>query len=128
MVKRSEILIAARAIVADPERWTQGHLAEGPDGDLRNPRENDACKFCAFGAALRAAHELGGGEREGHLAGKTLDISASHFLPRTHRREGLRPIAYLNDRLGDESRELVLKAYDLAIESARLAELGEIDA
>jgi hypothetical protein len=117
MTKRSEILIAARTIIADPERWTQGHLARDSEGEIRRPDEPEACKFCAYGAVLYAAHRLGAHDREGPLTGQTLDVAAKKIKPEEMKHSGsLRPIAYLNDYFGDTSRKLVLDAYNLAIQ------------
>jgi hypothetical protein len=120
MTKRSEILIAARAIIADPERWTQGHLARDANGQLAEPNEAAACSFCAYGAALRAAIDLRLDEREGRLIGSLLDSAARKVKTEIPGANGsLRPIAYLNDKFGEESRTLVLAAYDIAIEERR---------
>ena len=49
-------LVAARAIIADPARWTAGAFAR--TDEVSNPREVDPCDpaatcFCALGALIR---------------------------------------------------------------------------
>lgn len=125
MTTTLEILISARAIVADPSKWTQGHLARDANGKFAEPKEAEACSFCAYGAALRAALDLRAEEREGHRVGRLLDSAAAKLKPEaigSERSLSLRPIAFLNDGFGSKSRELVLKAYDIAIDRERAKE------
>lgn len=48
-----EILRAARALIAQPGRWCQGHMALTASGYSVMPEHEDACKFCTFGAIRR---------------------------------------------------------------------------
>lgn len=125
MATTLEILISARAIVAEPSKWTQVHLARDANGELADPRDAEACSFCAYGAVLRAALDLRAEEREGYRIGRLLDSAAMKLKPEAIGSGGslsLRPIAFLNDGFGSESRELVLKAYDIAIDRERAKE------
>jgi hypothetical protein len=45
-----EILIAGRALIADPEHWTQGAIARNLENRSINSDRADACKFCSIGA------------------------------------------------------------------------------
>lgn len=49
-----EILIAARAVIADPAHWTQGIQAATVDGSPTNPWSPDAAQFCAIGGVSKA--------------------------------------------------------------------------
>jgi hypothetical protein len=50
-----EILIAARARIADPERWCQFQLAQYPDGSAAHVMDPDA-RVCAIGAVYVVAN------------------------------------------------------------------------
>lgn len=60
-----DILVGARALIASPENWTQGRLAETADGKFVFPKEPIAARFCALGATVHV--------RGGHL---NLDVLA----------------------------------------------------
>jgi hypothetical protein len=45
-----EALKAARALIADESRWTKGHMARGPYGELRDANAPEAVCWCAVGA------------------------------------------------------------------------------
>jgi hypothetical protein len=45
----------ARAIIADPSRWTTGVAARKATGEKTSPLDGDAASFCAIGAIMRAA-------------------------------------------------------------------------
>ena len=49
-----EILIAARAIITEPEHWTQGHSARTASGDPITIGDPIAYAFCASGAIWRS--------------------------------------------------------------------------
>src|SRR5690349_9172155 len=55
MATVKEVLIQARELIADPERWTQGTVARIKYGEDRMPTDEDACQFCAIGALARVA-------------------------------------------------------------------------
>jgi hypothetical protein len=48
-----EALIKARAEIAEPARWCQGAYARNSNGDQVCVGEEEACKFCGFGAIIR---------------------------------------------------------------------------
>ncbi len=45
-----ETLKAARQLISDPAKWTQGELARDADGNETNPNYDSATCFCAHGA------------------------------------------------------------------------------
>lgn len=50
MTKTSEILIAAKAKIADPANWTKGTYARAFDGVPVSSTSRAACRFCPMGA------------------------------------------------------------------------------
>ena len=54
----TQILLNARSLIADPEHWTQCHLALTATGESCDPWDARADKFCAYGALLRVALDL----------------------------------------------------------------------
>jgi hypothetical protein len=117
MTTYRDTLIQARALIADPARWTQHALARDAEGDSHPPThphsifanweglqgtDSRACSWCAIGAiqhvkpsALKALKLL-------NAAAKTL-YEAN--------------IAHVNDELGHDA---VLTVYDHAIKAAAL--------
>ena len=56
MQSATEILIAARELIADPAHWTQTFYARDADGIFTDVLDEAACKFCGYGAVLRATN------------------------------------------------------------------------
>lgn len=48
-----EILVAARAIIADEENWTQGAYAKDKDGTSIGANYSSAVCFCSIGAIYK---------------------------------------------------------------------------
>jgi hypothetical protein len=46
-------LKAARDLIAEPKNWCQGTLALDKQGEKCDPKDPEACKFCATGALKR---------------------------------------------------------------------------
>lgn len=55
MTTTVEVLKAAREIISAPEHWCQGATARDADGVKTYPADPDACRWCAYGALLKAA-------------------------------------------------------------------------
>jgi hypothetical protein len=49
----AEVLRAARALIAEPERWCKGNFATLPDGTGVGPRDPQAIAFCIRGVITR---------------------------------------------------------------------------
>ncbi len=45
-----QVLKEARALIADPARWTTGCFAVDAAGEPIGPRDDGACRWCALGA------------------------------------------------------------------------------
>lgn len=50
-----EILIAARALITPPDKWTQGEIARDDEGNATSPTAMDAVCWCAQGAIAKVA-------------------------------------------------------------------------
>lgn len=102
-----EVLENARALIADPERWTRSALARDSAGGEVHERHPNACQWCALGALAKCSE------------------CAPLFSPAIHALHvaipGRPSIADLNDRDGHAA---VLAMYDRAIaaEKAKVAQ------
>lgn len=57
-----QLLMSAKALIQDPNNWTQHVLARDGRNNLVSIASDDACKYCAEGAAMKVtAHS------EGHI-------------------------------------------------------------
>lgn len=54
---RNELLIQARALIADPARWCRKALARDPKGKVCPPDSPEAVSWCALGAMAKVAWE-----------------------------------------------------------------------
>lgn len=52
-MKVSKVLIAARAVIADPKNWTKGSFAKDANGHKRYAIAPEAVCWCALGAVMR---------------------------------------------------------------------------
>ncbi len=59
-----KILVAAKALIDTPEKWTKGTLARDKNGTLVQAYSDEAYSFCTLGALHRASYTLG--ERSWH--------------------------------------------------------------
>lgn len=57
-----EVLRWARDLIADPERWCQGALAENAECEPVDYDSPDACRWCALGAVYRASPKTPDGD------------------------------------------------------------------
>ena len=61
---QKQVLINARALIADPQQWTSDTLARTTSGYHVDWHDHSATKWCAMGAIYRAAYDLVGDPRE----------------------------------------------------------------
>jgi hypothetical protein len=102
-MKLSSLLVQARAIIADPNKWGIQAFARDKSGYSTSAHSKNACRFCAVGALKKI---LGPDHNGGGLlyeAWNYLDDAAGA------------PISYVNDSKGHAE---VLAAYDRAIRLA----------
>jgi hypothetical protein len=100
----AEILKAAKALIADPERWTVREYAIKADSSPAWGYETDACKWCALGALQYVLLSRVTGGTQPRLL---LDSVANGLHD-----EG---VTGVNDDLGHAA---VMRMYDKAIELA----------
>lgn len=120
MKTTKEILVEARAVIADREHWTQENMAIENTGLECSPTDDDAWAFCALGAVCKVV-----GMDDGEDA--TVRDVTQH-LDRAARALYLEPkvvygIVSLNDGCANPDRvpdahAAVLRCYDYAIEHA----------
>ena len=104
----TQVLVAARELLSEKRRWTQGAYAIGPGGrrtDLSDPK---ACAWCAAGAIYKQ-----GGNLDGAGAAAVLAEAIREQWPDES-------IAGFNDD-HDTTHEQVLSMFDRAIELSRAA-------
>jgi hypothetical protein len=102
-----QVLINARALIADPARWTQRMYASTASGQKVAWYDPSAAKWCAVGALYRAAYDLLGDAKEATRIG---NAAAKCIRPRCRFRGGL---PAMNDTQGHAA---VLAAFDEALE------------
>lgn len=54
-MKPSELLVAAKALIADPKHWVQFRNAAGANNETVSSMSDQAVCFCSFGAVDQAA-------------------------------------------------------------------------
>ena len=106
---QKQVLINARALIADPARWTQHMYACTATGQKVSWYDQSAKKWCAMGALYRAAYDLLGDPKE---AMRVANAAAKSIRPRRRFRGGL---PALNDTRGHAA---VLAAFDVALRVA----------
>ena len=106
---QKQVLINARALIADPEHWTTGALACAADGHQVEWHDHSATKWCAMGAIYRAAYNLVGDPREATRIGNEV---AKSVCPMRWFRGSLHTI---NDARGHAA---VLAVFDKALQAA----------
>src|ERR1700694_5123421 len=100
---QNQVLINARALIADRAHWTTGTLARAAAGHEVQWYDHSATKWCAMGAIYRAAYDLVGDAKEATRMGNEV---ARRVYPPRWLRGGL---ATINDGLGHAA---VLAVFD----------------
>ena len=103
---QKQVLINARALIADPAHWTSCTLARTADDDVVDWYDRSATKWCAEGAIYRAAYDLVGDRKEATRIGNEV---ANSILPR---RWLSRTLPNINDGRGHAA---VLAVFDEAL-------------
>ena len=98
-------LRAARALLAEPGRWTQGALARTAGGSECGALDPDAHTFCTVGAMMRA--DYGDNDAYSHV---------QRIIDRYHESDEFDSVEAWNDDAAN-SRETVLAILDEAIQT-----------
>ena len=106
---QKQVLINARALIADPAHWTRGTLACTANGRRVEWHDQSATKWCAMGAIYRAAYDLVGDQKEATRIGNEV---AKSVCPTRWLRGDL---AGMNDTRGHAA---VLAVFDQALQAA----------
>lgn len=101
-----DVLVRAKALISNPQNWTQGTLARDDVGRIVPARHKDASRWCALGA-ICALTQLRGGVR--YKAIGSLRLAAKGAICATN----------INDH---EGHGAVMALYDRAIEAVGNAE------
>jgi hypothetical protein len=104
-----QVLMNARALIADPAHWAWGTLASTASGQSVDPCHPSATQWCAAGALYRAAYDLVGDRDEARRIGNKV---ASTVYPR---RWWSGSLPAFNDRRGHAA---VLEVFDKALQLA----------
>lgn len=102
-MKVSERMIAAKAIITDPLKWTQGYYARDNEGEITEANMTEAVCFCSIGAL----HRVGGF----NLFSATIDPAEDYLNGATDTRW----IVEYND---SHAHEEVMQVWDKAIAMA----------
>ena len=103
---QKQVLINARALIADPAHWTRGELACTAEGQSVAWYDPSAARWCAQGAIYRAACDLVADQKEATRIGN--EVAKSIYGRRWH----FVSLAIINDRQGHAA---VLAAFDKAL-------------
>ena len=95
-----QVLITARALIAEKKHWTHEAFARDKHGRHVDPIADDAVRFCAVGAIMRAYHVCTGRN----------ELEPPCIPERTLDR--------LEDISEDKGHSAVLKAFDKLIDEA----------
>lgn len=113
----SKALRDARALIANPENWTQGGMARNAEGELVGARDLDAKRFCAWGAVLKVTPPSEASEQVlSDLVISRLDTAARRVLLEADRAPAtVCSVPQVND---DLDHAAVLRMFDYAIPAA----------
>lgn len=106
-MKPSELLIKAKAVIADPEHWTKGWYAQDAKGRSTGPAKSNAVCWCSAGALKKVAHEE---------STYSTRFAAAKYLVEVAAEFGYSGIPDFND---NSSHETVMQAWDKAIQLAK---------
>lgn len=74
-------LTDAKALISDPEHWTQGWEAVSNEGSyLKDARDPKACKWCTIGAIAKVMNKAFGSDIQDQLKKQNLDHFGVDFI------------------------------------------------
>jgi hypothetical protein len=110
-----QVVDRARGLIAEPRSWTQFAIARTGNNRHCEPTDAKAVRFCAYGAILRAAHDVAGSEASAlRLADQTAMLIMGHDSPYAAFEE----MIAINDGPRSGARAAVLELFDKALVKA----------
>jgi hypothetical protein len=103
MSEVTEVLVAARELIVEPDRWTKRTLAANEEGVGVDPTSEEAVCWCTVGAIQKAAASANNPDELEHLAVRAMFNTYIPYYP-------------LGDWNDGSTHELVLSVFDKAIE------------
>jgi hypothetical protein len=103
---QKQVLINARALIADPAHWTSCTLARTADDHVVEWYDRSVTKWCAQGAIYRAAYDLVGDQNEATRIGN--EVAKNIYRPSWR----FVSLPNVNDRQGHAA---VLAVFDKAV-------------
>jgi hypothetical protein len=110
MARTLEWIVIDRALrlIRDKRNWTRNVVTRRSNGIRCRPGDPDAIRYCAFGALVRAAIDVGSdADAKLALTAERAVIRANGWNPRTR-------LAAINDRRGHRA---VVRAFELALKN-----------
>ena len=123
-----ELLIKARALIANPNHWTQTNFAHDTEGNSVAPSNEKACEWCALGAIMNIRYENANGYAIEDKAIEMLSLTISDF----DKYENFRGvnnediISSFNDDTST-THEDVISMFDIAIDTFNRLERSNSD-
>ena len=105
----------ARGLIADPRSWTQYAIARTGNHRHCEPTDATAARFCAYGAILRAAHDVAGTDDQ---AQRLADQTAMLLMGRDSPFSAFEDLIAINDGSRATARKAVLDLFDKALAKA----------
>src|ERR1700682_4238077 len=100
-----QVVALARVYIAQRRRWVQGRFAVRKNGQYVHPHADDAWRWCANGALIRAGFDL---TQNLDKAYKLREVACAALLP--DERNPVTAIEIIND--GRQGHRKVLKLFD----------------
>jgi len=102
---RTQVLITARALIADKKHWVRGNYAVDANKKTASPYSDDAVRFCAVGAIVRAYKTV---------TGKSVntELGENWSVPSVIREEDLDLLEIISEEIGHQA---ALRAFDVLI-------------
>ncbi len=105
----------ARGLIANPRTWTQFAIARTGNHRHCEPTDAKAVRYCAYGAILRAAHDVGGSESQ---ALRMADQVAKLIMGQDSPYAAFEDLIAINDGPRSGARNAVLELFDKVLVKA----------
>ena len=108
----TQVVERARALLGDSGGWTQHAISRRGNNRQCEPTDAGAVRFCAYGAILRAAHDLACDDDQAQrLADRTAMFIVGHDTPYS----AFEHLIAINDGPRPTSRKAILELFDEAL-------------